>query len=99
MLQKFPLFYHDIILHPPFNYSRWKNIPEPSSLPDFFAVDVILLAVDVILRPLQPPLFIFQVTQKYLATQNTMTPSPALFRDAKKLDTQKTAFSILKNGQ
>jgi hypothetical protein len=54
MLQKFPLFYHDIILHPPFNYSRWKNIPEPSSLPDFFAVDVILLAVDVILRPLQP---------------------------------------------
>jgi hypothetical protein len=39
---------------PPFNYSRWKNIPEPSSLPDFFAVDVILLAVDVILRPLQP---------------------------------------------
>jgi hypothetical protein len=39
---------------PPFNYSRWKNIPEPSSLPDFFAVDVILLAVDVILCPLQP---------------------------------------------
>jgi hypothetical protein len=27
----------------------------PSPLPVFFAVDVILLAVDVILRPLQPP--------------------------------------------
>jgi hypothetical protein len=49
---------------PPFNYSRWKNIPEPSSLPDFFAVDVILLAVDVILRPLHPPLFHFSSDAK-----------------------------------
>ena len=90
MLQKFPLFYHEIILHPPPSTIQGGRIfqshPHCQIFSPLTSSSSPLTSSSALFIHL---FFIFQVTQKYLAMQNTMTSSPAFYffyhsSDAKK---------------